>query len=67
MYLDSSGTLQLMPARPRKPKKNQAAVALSKLGAKKGGHARAAKLTPKERSESARKAVLARWEKAKKK
>jgi hypothetical protein len=31
----------------------------------KSGPARAAKMTPEERSESARKAVLARWEKAK--
>jgi hypothetical protein len=42
-------------------RKNAAAVALSRLGAKKGGEARAAKLTPEQRSESARKAVRARW------
>jgi len=47
-------------------KKNPAAVALGRLGGLKGGHARAAKMTPEERSEGARKAVLARWEKAKK-
>jgi hypothetical protein len=47
--------------------KNPAAVALSRLGAKKGGHARAAKLTPAQRSESARKAVQARWAKSKSK
>jgi hypothetical protein len=46
-------------------RKNPAAVALSRLGAKKGGHARAAKLTPAQRSESARKAVQARWANAK--
>jgi hypothetical protein len=45
-------------------RKNPAAVALSALGAEKGGHARAAKLTPEQRSESARKAVRARWAKA---
>lgn len=44
---------------------NRAAAALSRLGAKKGGVARAAKLTPAQRSESARKAVQARWAKAK--
>lgn len=33
----------------------------------KGGKARADKLTPEQRSESARKAVLARWERAKRK
>lgn len=44
-------------------KKNPAAVALGRKGGKKGGPARAAKLTPKQRSESARKAVRARWAK----
>jgi hypothetical protein len=43
--------------------KNPAAVALGKLGGSKGGKARAAKMTPEERSESARKAVKARWAK----
>jgi hypothetical protein len=47
-------------------KKNPAAVMLGRLGGLKGGHARAAKMTPEERSESARNAVLARWAKAKK-
>lgn len=42
--------------------KNAAAVALGR----KGGHARAKKLTPEERSDSARKAVEARWAKLKK-
>jgi hypothetical protein len=46
-------------------KKNPAAVALGRRGGKKGGPARAAKLTPRQRSESARKAVEARWAKAK--
>ena len=45
-------------------KKNQAAVALGRKGGIKGGPARAAKLTPQQRSESARKAVQARWSKA---
>lgn len=40
------------------------AVALGRKGGLKGGPARAASMTPEERSESARKAVLARWEKA---
>ena len=48
-------------AQPVKKKKNPAAVALSKLGASKGGKARAAKLTPGERSRIARIAVNARW------
>jgi hypothetical protein len=48
-------------------KKNPNAVALGKLGGSKGGKIRAAKLTPEERSEIARKAVLARWAKAREK
>jgi len=52
-----------------KKKKNPHAVALGKLGGKKGGKARAAKLSPERRSEIARLAARARWdrEKAKKK
>ena len=42
--------------------KNPNAVALGKLGGKKGGKARAAKLTPTERSAIAKKAAKARWE-----
>jgi hypothetical protein len=48
-------------------KKNPNAVALGKLGGSKGGKIRAAKLTPEKRSEIARKAVLARWAKARQK
>ena len=44
-------------------RKNPAAVALGRRGGKIGGPARAAKLTPEQRSESARKAVQARWAK----
>ena len=43
--------------------KNPAAVALGKLGASKGGKARAEKLIPEERSEIDRKAAKARWAK----
>lgn len=52
-----------------KKKKNPHAVALGKLGGKKGGKARAAKLSPERRSEIAQQAARARWdrEKAKKK
>jgi len=53
-----------MPATAKK-KKDPAAVALGRKGGKKGGLARAAKLTPAERSESARKAVQTRWAKTK--
>ncbi|MCP3682941.1 MAG: histone H1 [bacterium] len=41
--------------------KNPHAVALGRLGGKKGGKARAAKLTPEHRSEIARKAAQKRW------
>jgi hypothetical protein len=46
-----------------KTKKNAAAVALGRLGGLKGGKARAQKLTPEQRRESARKAAVARWSK----
>ena len=41
--------------------RNPAAVALGRLGGLKGGKARAAKLSPKKRSEIAKKAAAARW------
>ena len=41
--------------------KNPAAVALGRLGGLKGGKARAAKLSPKKRSEIAKKAAQKRW------
>jgi len=43
------------------PEKNPAAVALGKLGGKKGGPARAKALTKKRRAEIAKKAAKARW------
>jgi len=49
---------------PVKPEKNPAAVALGRLGGLKGGKARAAKLTGKQRAEIARKAARKRWRKA---
>lgn len=45
--------------------KNPHAVALGKLGGKKGGPARAKNLSAEERKEAARKAAKARWDKAK--
>jgi len=50
-------------ASPGTSAKNPAAVLLGRLGGKKGGPARARKLTPQQRSEIARKASLARWAK----
>lgn len=48
---------------PAPKKKNPAAVALGRLGGKKGGKARAEKLTPEQRSEIAKKAAKSRWKK----
>jgi hypothetical protein len=48
---------------PAQPVKNPHAQALGKLGGLKGGKARAAKLTPEQRAEIARKAAAARWKK----
>ena len=50
------------PVEPEKPDtRNQAAVALAKLGASKGGKARAAALSPQKRKAIAKKAATARW------
>jgi len=51
------------PTTTTQPEKNPAAVALGRLGGLKGGKARAAKLTPKKRSQIAKKAAKARWDK----
>ena len=47
---------------PMKPK-NAAAVALGRLGGKKGGPARKNAMTPEQRIESAKKAANSRWAK----
>lgn len=46
---------------PEPDTRNPAAVALSKLGAAKGGKARATALSPTKRRQIARKAAQARW------
>ncbi len=46
---------------PPEDTRDPAAVALGRKGGLKGGPARADKLTPKQRSEIARKAATARW------
>jgi len=52
------------PKAPEVPDtRNQAALALSRLGASKGGLARAAALSPAKRKAIAKKAVAARWAK----
>ena len=48
---------------PEQSTKNPAAVALGRLGGKKGGKARADSLTPEQRKEIAQKAAKARWNK----
>jgi len=55
----TKGPLKPTTEPPRK--KNPAAVALAKLGAKKGGLARAAKLSPAKRKAIAKAAAKARW------
>ena len=50
------------PLEEEKPDtRNPAAVALSKLGASKGGKARAEKLSPRKRKQIAKKAADTRW------
>jgi hypothetical protein len=52
---------------PSPPKKNPHAVALGRKGGKKGGRARAEKLTPRQRSDIARRAAQVRWQKERQK
>lgn len=47
--------------KPEERPKNQAAVQLGRLGGLKGGKARAANLTPEQRSEIAQRAARVRW------
>ena len=47
--------------KPAKPEKNQAAVALGRMGGLKGGKARAEKLSPAKRKEIAKNAAAKRW------
>lgn len=58
-------TREIPPAAagPAAAEKNQAAVALGRLGGLKGGKARADKLTAEQRSEIAKKAAQSRWQK----
>jgi hypothetical protein len=50
---------------PPRAQKNAAAVALGRLGGRKGGKARAERLTPEERTQIARKAAAIRWQRIK--
>jgi hypothetical protein len=58
---EATGQITATPALP--DNRNQAAVALAQLGAKKGGEARAKKLSPRKRKQIAEKAAKARWSK----
>lgn len=51
------------PSPQPSPGKNPHAVALGRAGGRKGGPARAARLTPEQRSAIAKKAAAARWKK----
>src|SRR5947207_15767947 len=59
---EASGQAERTPA-PSEGK-DPAAVALGRKGGLKGGKARAAKMTKKQRSEAGRKAAFARWGKS---
>jgi hypothetical protein len=56
---EATGQVEPEPEKP--DTRNPAAVALSQLGAAKGGKARAAKLSKAKRREIAKKAAQARW------
>jgi hypothetical protein len=53
----------VLARRVERAQRNLHAAALARLGASRGGLARAARLTPKRRREIARVAALARWKK----
>jgi hypothetical protein len=60
IMLESTGQAPKYQPPPERAK-NPAAVALGRLGGLKGGHARAAKLSRRKRSQIAAKAAAARW------
>jgi hypothetical protein len=63
-FIVDQGTSEGKPQEPGERQKNPAAVALGRLGGKKGGKARAEKLTSEQRKEIAQKAAKARWGKS---
>lgn len=65
IILESTGQPPKFDPTTIDPSKNPHAVALGRLGGLKGGAARAAKLSPKKRSQIAAKAAKARWGKNK--
>ncbi len=63
-YIVDLSTGEIEEPEPEKSEKNPAAVSLGRLGGLKGGKARAASLTPQQRSEIAKKAAEKRWRKS---
>ena len=57
----ATGQVEDREPTPEEQGKDPAAVALGRKGGLKGGKARAAKLSPSQRSQAARKAAKARW------
>lgn len=60
LIVDEATNDELLPKAEERVK-DPAAVSLGRKGGLKGGKARAAKLSPKERSDIAKKAAAARW------
>jgi len=61
---EATGQTEPKQAKPSSSEgKNPNAVALGRLGGLKGGKARAAKMTPEQRKEIAKKAAKKRWNK----
>ena len=60
-YIVDLSTGEIDEPEPKKPEKNPAAVLLGRLGGLKGGKARAASLTPAERSAIAKNAAEMKW------
>lgn len=64
--IEPLGSVEIIPPSPKGAHasgKNRAAAEMGRLGGKRGGAARAAKMTPEERSASSRRAAAARWAK----
>jgi hypothetical protein len=61
-----TGTEEAPPAQEPEDPVRAAAALIGRKGGLKGGKARAAKMTPEERSASAKKAAEARWKRNKK-
>jgi hypothetical protein len=60
-FIAEQATSDYKPDQSAERQKNPAAVELGRLGGKKGGKARAEKLTSEQKIEIARKAAKARW------